>query len=206
MPAMSFPLGSLGGEAGAASVAAPAVAPAWRRQALLLLAALAWVLFVLAMLTRDAADPAFSTSGTGEALRNRAGLLGARVADLALFLFGFSAWWLVPVALRAWLSALARQLRAAQAAPAPPRWLFWAGLALLMAASCALEWTRLYRWEPLLPGPAGGVVGDGLGVLSMRWLGFAGSGVLWIALLVAGMALAMRFSWLRLAEIIGEES
>jgi S-DNA-T family DNA segregation ATPase FtsK/SpoIIIE len=38
----------------------------------------------------------------------------------------------------------------------------------------------------------------------MRWLGFAGSGVLWIALLVLGMAAAMRFSWLRLAEHVGE--
>ncbi|MDQ2927069.1 MAG: FtsK/SpoIIIE domain-containing protein, partial [Pseudomonadota bacterium] len=34
-------------------------------------------------------------------------------------------------------------------------------------------------------------------------LGFVGSGVLWIAALVAGIALALRFSWLRLAEGIG---
>jgi S-DNA-T family DNA segregation ATPase FtsK/SpoIIIE len=38
----------------------------------------------------------------------------------------------------------------------------------------------------------------------MRWLGFLGSGVAWIALLVLGMAAAMRFSWLRLAEHVGE--
>ncbi len=205
MPAMSFPLGSLRGEATATAGAAPADAPPWRRQALVLLAGLAWLLFTLAMVTHNAADPAFSTSGTGEPLRNRAGLLGARAADLALFLFGFSAWWLVPVALRAWLSALARLLRAEPAAPAPPRTLFWLGLALLLASSCALEWTRLYRFESLLPGHAGGVLGYVLGPTSMRWLGFAGSGVLWIALLVAGLALALRFSWLRLAEAIGEK-
>jgi S-DNA-T family DNA segregation ATPase FtsK/SpoIIIE len=38
----------------------------------------------------------------------------------------------------------------------------------------------------------------------MRWLGFAGSGVTWIAMLVVGMAMALRFSWSRLADGIGE--
>ena len=133
-----------------------------------------------------------------------AGLLGARASDLALFLLGYSSWWLVPVWLRAWLAALAGVLRGPQSAGDRPRWLFWLGLALLLAASCALEWTRLYRWEPLLPGHAGGVLGYTLGPLSVRWLGFAGSGVLWIALLVVGMSLALRFSWLHFADTIGE--
>ena len=109
-----------------------------------------------------------------------------------IFLFGYSAWWLVPVGLRAWLAGLARLIRGPQSGPVAPRWMFWLGLLLLLAASCALEWTRLYRWEPLLPGHAGGVLGFALGPLSMRWLGFAGSGVLWIALLVVGMAMALR--------------
>ena len=202
---MSFPLGSLRGDGAAALPGAGAApAPRWRRQVLLLAGALAWLLFVLAMVTHDAGDAAFSTSGTGDALRNKAGLLGARISDLALFLFGFSAWWLVPVALRAWLSALAGTLRNEPAVEAQPRWMFWVGLALLLAASAALEWTRLYRWESLLPGHAGGVLGYTLGPLTMRWLGFAGSGVLWIAALVVGLSLALRFSWLRLADNIGE--
>ncbi len=210
--AMSFPLGSLRGDAAASARALPAAeAPRWRRQAQLLLAALAWLLFLLALATHQVSDAAFSTSGTGEALRNKAGLLGARLSDMALFLFGFSAWWLVPVGLRAWLSALAGLLRseapaAAEAEPAPPpHGLFWLGLALLLAASSALEWTRLYRWEPLLPGHAGGVLGYTLGPLSMRWLGFAGSGVLWIALGVTGLSLALRFSWLQVADTIGQQ-
>ena len=209
---MSFPLGSLRGDA-AVAVAAVQLAevPRWRRQAVLLVAALAWLLFLLAMVTHQVSDAAFSTSGTGEPLRNKAGLLGARLADMALFLFGFSSWWLLPVSLRAWLSALAGLLRTdapapAEADPAPaPRWLFWLGLALLLAASSALEWTRLYRWETLLPGHAGGALGYMLGPLSMHWLGFAGSGVLWIAMLVTGVALALRFSWLQVADAIGQQ-
>ena len=209
---MSFPLGSLRGDGAASASALPVIeVPRWRRQALLMLAALTWLLFLLALVTHQVSDAAFSTSGTGDPLRNKAGLLGARVSDMALFLFGYSAWWLVPVGLRAWLSALAGLLRSdaptagpTEAAPAP-RWMFWLGLALLLAASSALEWTRLYRWEPLLPGHAGGVLGYTLGPLSMRWLGFAGSGVLWIALLVTGVSLALRFSWLQVADAIGQQ-
>ncbi|MDE2398674.1 MAG: DNA translocase FtsK 4TM domain-containing protein, partial [Burkholderiales bacterium] len=204
---MTFPLGSLGAD-GAAAGRSPLAysAPArWRRQLFLFAGAVAWLLFVLAMVTHDAGDPAFTTSGNGEPLHNKAGLIGAWVADMALFLFGFSAWWLVPVALRSWLAALADLLRGSdEAIPSPlPRAAFWCGLALLMMSSCALEWTRLYRWEGLLPGHGGGVLGYTLGPLSMRWLGFVGSGVVWISLLVLGMGLALRFSWLRLADLIG---
>ena len=166
--------------------------------------ALVLLLFVLAMVTHDGRDAAFSTSGMGAGVKNKVGVLGARVSDIALFLFGYSAWWLVPVALRAWLSALAGSLRPDTAAPTAPRWMFWLGLVLLLTASSALEWTRLYRWEQLLPGHAGGVLGFTLGPLSMRWLGFAGSGVLWISALVLGLSLALRFSWLALADRIGE--
>ncbi len=205
---MTFPLGSLRADgsataAGPAGANAPASSMPMRRQLWLLAGAVLWLLAMLALITHHAADPGFSTSGTGEALRNKAGQMGAWASDFALFLFGHSVWWLPLVAARAWLAALARDLRGE-----PPRSghaaTFWLGLALLLAASAALESTRLYRFEALLPGHAGGVLGYTLGPLSVKWMGFAGSGVLWIAALVAGMALALRFSWLRLAEAIGE--
>jgi DNA segregation ATPase FtsK/SpoIIIE, S-DNA-T family len=201
---MTFPLGSLsadGGAAGAGQSAAGAAMP-MRRQLWLLAGAVLWLLAMLALITHHGADPGFSTSGTGEPLRNKAGQFGAWASDFALFLLGHSVWWLPLVGARAWLSALARSLRGE--APLPHAKLaFWLGLALLLAASAALESTRLYRFESLLPGHAGGVLGYTLGPLSVKWLGFAGSGVLWIAALLAGMALSLHFSWLRLAEAVG---
>jgi S-DNA-T family DNA segregation ATPase FtsK/SpoIIIE len=170
---------------------------------------LLWLLALLALASYSPADASFTTSGLDGRADNWVGRLGAWAADMASFLFGFSAWWLVPVALRAWLSALAGLLRAEVPASdipaqAPARWPFWLGLALLLAASTALEWTRLYRWEEAVPGGhAGGVLGYVLGSSSMLWLGFAGSGVLWIALGVLGASLALRFSWVRLADGIG---
>ena len=206
MPVMSFPLGSLQGDSAtmAGRVLGGSPPAPWRQQALLMATGLAWVLFTLALLTYSAADPAFTTSGTGGPLHNKVGLLGARAADMAYFLFGYSAWWLVVVGLRAWLSALAGTLRPEPEAPHGPVWSVWLGVALLLAASAALEWTRLYRWEGLLPGHAGGVLGYALGPVSTRWLGFAGSGVWWIALLVVGSSLALRFSWVQVADTVGE--
>ena len=168
---------------------------------------------LIALVTHSPQDAAFSTSGAGELAHNKAGALGAWLSDGAFFLFGFSVWWLMAVAGHRWLGALADLLRrdhsdAAHPSPARPTWplwAFWLGVFLLLSASTALESTRMYHWESRLPGGhAGGVLGYLLGPLSIKWLGFAGSGVLWIAALVVGLSLAFRFSWLRVADAIGE--
>ncbi len=185
----------------------------WRRQARVLIGGVLWLLVLIAMLTHHPLDAAFSTSGSGEVVRNSVGTLGAWASDLMLFVLGFSAWWLIALGLHRWLAALADLLRRGSAdtpiaTPVRsgwPSWVSWLGLALLLSASTSLEWTRMYHAEAQLPGGhAGGVLGYLLGPLSMKGLGFAGSGVLWIAALVAGMSLAFRFSWLQLADAIGE--
>jgi S-DNA-T family DNA segregation ATPase FtsK/SpoIIIE len=210
---MTFPLGSLRGD-GAESAAArdPSAphAPHWREQVALLVGAVAWLLLLLALATHSAADPGFSTSGDGTPIHNRIGVVGAWLSDAAFFFAGYSVWWVIVVGARAWLGALARALRASAIVPAEPlratrpAWSVWLGLALLLAASASLEWTRLYQWEGLVAGGhAGGVLGYGLGRASQSLLGFAGSGVLWIAVLVAAAPLALSFSWLRIADAIG---
>lgn len=223
---MTFPLGSLGHDDGnaassggaqsgyrrdkkAAAALPPELAPIGLRQRFGVFAGGVVLLLVLiALVSHNASDAAFSTSGTSAAPLNKVGALGARFSDCVFVLFGYSAWWGVAIGLRAWLGSLARVLRgndeSAKHLLQWPRWMFWAGVAILMSASCALEYTRLYQWEPMVAGSrAGGVLGFMLGPLSQNLLGFVGSGVLWIAALVAGLSLAFRFSWLRVAESIG---
>ncbi|MDB5820713.1 MAG: cell division protein FtsK, partial [Rhizobacter sp.] len=196
---MTFPLGSLRAEAdlpGASNASAgpslpalsatytrtrkaPVAAPLpqdarWRLQIIVFVGAIVWFLAVLALVTHNSLDAAWSTSGRTPVVLNKAGVFGAWFSDMILFLFGYSAWWLVAISLRNWLGTLARLLRSEGAVvPAETsvhlrRW-FWAGVVMLLAASTSLEWTRLYQGEPRIPGNhAGGVFGYLLGSFSMK--------------------------------------
>ena len=196
----------------------------WSRFGTELILALGFVLlaiWLMALLSYSLSDVAWSTSGSGEPLRNRAGRLGAWLADLSYFLFGFSVWWGFAAGVRVWLATLAQWLRGSESGlgdrssigqPSvaqrpevanPPPILFWLGLVLLLASSCTLEWSRLYSFEAHLPGTSGGALGYFLGPWGMRWLGFAGSGLLAIALAVIGASMVFRFSWGQVAQAIG---
>ena len=177
----------------------------------LVLGAVALVFWLLAIASHSAADAAFSTSGTGGPIHNWGGRLGAWLADASYFLLGYTAWWCFAAGVRAWLASLARWMRADEA-EAPPagshRWLhgrvaFWIALAVLLVASSALEWSRLYRFEPRLPGHAGGALGYLVGPAALKWLGFTGSGLLFVAVLVLASAVVFRFSWSHVAERVG---
>ncbi|WP_296448549.1 DNA translocase FtsK [Rhodoferax sp. UBA5149] len=199
--------------------AAPPARSGWGRFAdeVGLLAGLVLLIFwLLALLSYSGQDVAWSTSGSGGPVLNRAGRLGAWLADGSYFLLGFSVWWCVAAGARAWLSGLARWLRGhelltPQAEHSPSlisrftsgRAAFWCGLALLLVASATLEWSRLYSLEARLPGHGGGILGYLVGPLSIKWLGFAGSGLVAIALGVVGAALVFRFSWGHVAERLG---
>ncbi|MFN3376426.1 MAG: DNA translocase FtsK [Burkholderiaceae bacterium] len=179
---------------------------------LLLMGLVAIVFWLLALFSHSLQDPAWSTSGAVGRVRaaNWAGHVGAWLADVSYFGLGFSVWWCVAAAVRAWLASLARWLGGGEAVPVadppsrvPSRLLFWLGLALLLVASTMLEWSRLYRFESALPGHAGGVLGYLVGPLAVQWLGFTGSGLLGIVLLVLGAGWVFRFSWGRVAESLG---
>ena len=185
----------------------------WGRFALefsLLLGGGCLLLVMLALLSYHPGDAAWSTSGAQTPVHNWAGRMGAWMADLAYFALGYSVWWCWLAGLRAWLVGFSRWLRSAGWGSAArnhfsPRtlWVFWLGMAVLLASSSALEWTRLYRWETHLPGYSGGALGYLVGGQSLHWLGFTGSALVGIVLMVLGVAVVFRFSWSDMAERIG---
>ena len=185
-----------------------------------LLAGFTLLLFwMVALASYNLQDAAWSTSGQGGLVFNRLGWFGAWLADGSYFLFGFSVWWCLAVGARAWLAGFARWLRghallAQRGDAAQPnkgrvsRFAaslsgFWLGTVLLLGASACLEWSRFYSFEVQLPGHGGGILGYLLGNLATRGLGFAGAGLVAIALGLVGAALAFRFSWARVAERLG---
>ena len=185
----------------------------WARFALeisLLLGGACLLLVLLALLSYNPGDAAWSTSGVHAPIRNWVGRLGAWMADLAYFSLGYSIWWCWLAGSRAWLVGFSRWLRSsgwgsAERRRLTPRtlWVFWIGMFALVTSSSALEWTRLYRWEDHLPGHSGGVLGYLVGGLSMHWLGFTGSALAGIVTMVVGVSMVFRFSWSDMAERLG---
>ncbi|MDW5442215.1 DNA translocase FtsK [Polaromonas sp. SM01] len=201
---MTYSLDTLNSRNSAAPAPAGGV-KRFAREVSLILGLLALVFWLVALISYAPQDAAWSTTGGSEAaIHNWGGRLGAWLADASYYLFGFSVWWAVAVAVRAWLASLARGLRSQQVVrTALSRSKFWSSLALLLLASTALEWSRLYRFESKLPGDAGGVLGYLAGPASMKWLGFTGSGLVWIAVGVIAVSVVFAFSWAHVAQRIG---
>ncbi len=210
---MTYSLNTLNNDRRASSADGDHKPTGFRRfaQEIALTAGFVFMLFwLLALLTHNPLDPAWTTSGTGNSVRNFGGRLGAWLGDMSFFLLGYSAWWCYAAALVAWLAALADRLRDEETPPAEnlgwrhTRFAFWAGLALLLISSVGLEWTRLYRFEDRLPGHvSGGVLGYLVGPFSLKWLGFNGSGLIFIVFGVVGASWVFRFSWAQTAENMG---
>ena len=147
-------------------------------------------------------DPAWSFSGDGAPVRNRGGAIGAWLADLLLYLFGLSAWWLV-VAGAAIAIASFRRIAHPDRESDHPRWLGAIGLGLLLCASAAIEALRFWKSAAALPIGPGGAIGESLGALLTRGFGDNGATLILVASFLAGFSLFSGMSWLKLMERIG---
>lgn len=179
----------------------------------ILFAALAaWLVLVLATWHPD--DQCWSHSARNSVMQNRGGVVGAYLADILLYLFGFSAWWWVILLLhrvRAGYLRLANQIRARgePEALARVRWEQGVGFVMALLGSIGLESYRLSSYGKLLPsgnsetGGAGGVLGRALSDFLSHAVGFSLSTLILISLIALGTSLFFGFSWLNVAERIG---
>jgi S-DNA-T family DNA segregation ATPase FtsK/SpoIIIE len=179
----------------------------------LVLGLLALVFWLAALASYTLSDVAWSTTGAlgtnavTAVAGNWGGRFGAWLADGSYVLLGFSVWWTLALGVRVWVVSLARWLRGESLSVSEKQPVdsikFWACFVLLLLASSALEWSRLYRFELALPGHAGGVLGYLVGPASVKYLGFTGSGLVWIALGVISVSVVFGFSWANTAQRIG---
>ncbi|SMB31198.1 DNA translocase FtsK 2 [Sterolibacterium denitrificans] len=174
----------------------------------LVLGALAlYLILILAGFTPS--DPGWSHAATAEHIANPGGRLGAWLADLLLYLFGISAWWLVLFLLFAvaWgyrrLDNLVPSAIPISRRDRRPFLVALLGFALLLAGSCGIEAMRFHTSQALLPLMPGGMLGHEIGRLATAQLGFSGGTLILIALFAAGVSLFTGLSWLRIAEGTG---
>ncbi len=160
------------------------------------------IYLVLILYGYDRSDPAWSHSASDVVPHNPGGLFGAWLADVLLYVFGFSAWW--------WAVLLAQRVWAGYRGIAPgglfdrrALWVALSGFALLLLASSALEALRLYSLKAALPFAPGGMIGAVAGDALARFFGFTGSTLILLALLAAGFSLFTGLSWLRLTDWLG---
>ncbi len=171
---------------------------------LLLLAAALYVVLILYGYDRN--DPAWSHSASGAVAHNPGGVFGAWLSDMLLYIFGFSAWWWVPLLLqRVWLGY--RGITAEERAPGlfdrRALWVALCGFAILLLSSSALEYLRIYNLKAALPQAPGGMLGAALGHGLSHLLGFTGSTLFLLALIAAGFSLFSGLSWLRFIDRLG---
>jgi S-DNA-T family DNA segregation ATPase FtsK/SpoIIIE len=167
----------------------------------LLLVAVAFYL-ILILYGYDRADPSWSHSASGAVAKNPGGVFGAYMADVLLYLFGFSAWWWVTLMFqRVWAGY--HRLRADSLFDQRALWVSLLGFAVLLFSSSALEKLRLYTWNISLPFEPGGMSGAVLGEALAHTLGYTGATLILLALMVAGFSLYTGLSWLRFADWLG---
>ena len=175
-----------------------AVSRGLRESAIIALALVAVVLFV-ALATYSPEDPGFSFTGSSTVVHNRIGVIGAWLADVLFFLFGWPAY-LFPAVLAAACWGLQRRLKA-QSPSRANTLVRIVGFLLVLVASCAL--TTLH-WQPgALRQSAGGVVGSVVGGGLAAGLNFLGATLLMIGAWMAGLSLAFGVSWFTIMDRIG---
>jgi len=174
--------------------------------------AVALLYFVLILLSYNKADPGWSHESAVPHVVNLGGRAGAWLADLLLFIFGFSAWWLCVCFTRAVWKGYRRlhsRFIVEQALPEPEHQgetvIRWIGFALMFAGSVSLEYLRMGSMKVELPRPGGGgVLGQLIGHPAYTAFGSTGATLLLLLLFGLGFSWYFQVSWLAVAERIGE--
>ena len=157
----------------------------------------------IALLTFTMRDPSWSRSVPHLGMvKNLAGLLGAYLADIAYYLFGFSAWWCIIAA----GVALYRTFRPLVDAGMPPYKKINAGIGLgmMMIASPVLEaFAFNAHLDKSLPFGAGGLVGSLTAAGMNHMLGRVGGAFVLVILVLLSLSFIVQISWLDFMEKLG---
>ncbi|MDY0976964.1 DNA translocase FtsK 4TM domain-containing protein [Massilia sp. CFBP9012] len=169
--------------------------------------AVAFLYFVLILLSYSKLDPGWSHANVVPRIANLGGRAGAWLSDLLLFIFGFSAWWWGVIFLRqvwrGWRRLTDKLGTKVEEPHHGEMYVRWIGFALMFAGSVGLEYLRMWSWDVELPRAPGGVLGQLIGHASHVAFGSTGATLLLLLLFFLGFSLFFQVSWLAVAERIG---
>ena len=168
-----------------------------------------WLYLVLILASFDRADPGWSHSNDVARLHNLGGAVGAKLSDVLLYIFGFSAWWWCVFLLHYVWRGYRRLtnkwlLDKEEEVPHEHEVLIrLVGFFALLIGSMGLEFLRLYSLKVQLPLAPGGILGSYIGHFAHVALGFTPGTLLLLLLFATGFSLYFHVSWLAVAERIG---
>jgi DNA segregation ATPase FtsK/SpoIIIE, S-DNA-T family len=174
----------------------PRINKGLREAAFWVLAGLSLIL-LLALLSYDKADPAFSVAGGDGVVANRMGPAGAWFADVAFLLFGASAY-LFPI-----LVLIAGVFLFRGEELPERRQTIWRVIGFVLAIATSSGLATLHFQSPELRETAGGILGQGVGYGLQYGLGLLGTTVLLLVLWLAAVQLATGVSWIAIMDRIG---
>src|SRR5450830_961053 len=176
-----------------------------------------WILFaalsiclILVLISYSKADPGWSQSSVVPKIHNVGGKFGAWLADVLLYVFGFSTWWWCIAGLRQVWQAYRKLASRFLVATEPEHEVTQTeiliqkfGFAMLLSGSMGIEYLRMYSLRIPLPLAPGGVLGELIGRASFNALGFTGATLALLLVMALGISLYFQVSWLTIAEKIG---
>jgi S-DNA-T family DNA segregation ATPase FtsK/SpoIIIE len=168
-----------------------------------------WLYLVLILASFNRADPGWSHSNDVARLHNLGGAVGAKLSDVLLYIFGFSAWWwcifLLHYVWRGYRRLTNKWLLdKEEEVPHEHEVLIrLVGFFALLIGSMGLEFLRLYSLKVQLPLAPGGILGSYIGHFAHVALGFTPGTLLLLLLFATGFSLYFHVSWLAVAERIG---
>ncbi len=172
------------------------------REAVLFIAAAVTLFLLAALISYDPGDPGWSSLGNGSPVDNLFGVPGAWFADVLLSLFGYLGF-IFPflVLFGGWLVFINRDPPGGDALSKAIR---AASLLLCLISACGLAWLVAGALEASLPAGAGGILGMAAGAPLAATIKPLGAAWLLITVFVITLSMGLGFSWLRVAERIGQ--
>ncbi len=160
---------------------------------------------LIALFTYHPDDPGFSRSTTTSEIHNSAGTIGAWVADVLLYLFGYFGY-VIPIIfiVSGWRLFITRK------ANQPFNQLLFSlrgiGVITGLIGGCAIAWMHFHAGSALpheVRG-AGGILGNAIGSILLDMTGNTGSTLLMLSLFLIGITLYTGLSWISVMDRTGQ--